>query len=279
MGCRWQRASRLLWASAVSLVALAGCGTGAKAPVVDRDPRAVGAGARRPASNRLRPSHHRVVRGDTLWAIAWRYGLDYRGLARANSIKPPYTIYPDQSLRLAGIAAPEAESERTRNAPVVARPVPRRPGSAAPAQVPSAPLNRRAGRPAAVTASSIGSIRWQWPASGPSSRAAAGSGREGIEIRGLAGQPVRAAAAGKVVYTGDGLVGYGRLIIIQHDEVYLSAYAHNRRLLVREGTEVRGGQPIAEMGNTGTREVKLYFEIRRDGKPVPPLEYLPRTRI
>ena len=128
-------------------------------------------------------------------------------------------------------------------------------------------------------AASSDPIRWQWPAQGRLQAIGIGSGKQGVEIVGEIGQAIRAAAAGQVVYSGDGLVGYGRLIIIKHDDTYFSAYAHNRRLLVREGIRVSGGQPIAEMGSTGTNQVKLYFEIRRNGKAVPPRDYLPERQI
>jgi lipoprotein NlpD len=103
-----------------------------------------------------------------------------------------------------------------------------------------------------------------------------GNGKKGIDIAGQLGQPIQAASSGKVVYTGDGLVGYGRLIIIKHGHNFLSAYAHNRRLLVREGEQVHTGQMIAELGSTGTTRPMLHFEIRQDGQPVNPLQYLPR---
>jgi lipoprotein NlpD len=121
-------------------------------------------------------------------------------------------------------------------------------------------------------------ITWQWPASGPILRRFDGevSGKKGISIGGTHGNQVRAAAAGKVVYTGSGLVGYGRLIILKHNNTYLSAYGHNRDLFVQEGAEVRAGQVIADMGSSGTNRIQLHFEIRRNGKPVDPLRYLPR---
>jgi lipoprotein NlpD len=109
-------------------------------------------------------------------------------------------------------------------------------------------------------------------------RAFAQSGNKGVDIAGDLGSPVLAAAAGRVVYSGSGLVGYGKLIILKHNNSYLSAYAHNDRLLVEEGASVAGGQRIAQMGRTGTQEVKLHFEIRRDGKPVDPSKYLPLAR-
>lgn len=189
---------------------------------------------------RVNPGYYRVRRGDTLYYIAWRYDLDYRVLADWNRIPPPYTIFPGQILRL---RAPEGRP----------RPVPR------------PPLRR----PAPV---------WRWPTAGPVARAftAHGPGRGGIEIRGRLGQPVYAAAAGRVVYSGSGLPGYGQLIIIKHNDNYLSAYGYNRRLLVGEGQRVRAGQAIAEMGAVGRQGPMLYFEIRRDGRPIDPLRLLPR---
>jgi lipoprotein NlpD len=119
---------------------------------------------------------------------------------------------------------------------------------------------------------------WNWPVQGPliSRFQSNGSLNKGIDIAGQQGQPVKAAAEGAVVYAGRGLLGYGEMIIIKHDETYLSAYAHNSRLLVKEGERVKLGQNIAEMGSTGTDRVKLHFEIRRKGQPVDPLTYLPK---
>jgi lipoprotein NlpD len=121
-------------------------------------------------------------------------------------------------------------------------------------------------------------LGWAWPAAGPLLRAYDGSseGRKGISIGGSSGQPVLAAASGKVVYSGSGLGGYGRLIIIKHNKEFLSAYAHNRKLIANEGQWVEKGQEIALMGNSGTDRVQLHFEIRKLGKPVDPLQYLPK---
>jgi lipoprotein NlpD len=123
-----------------------------------------------------------------------------------------------------------------------------------------------------------GPVPWAWPARGPLIQGfdAAGSGKKGISISGRSGEPVRAAAAGKVVYSGSGLAGYGRLIIVKHNKDFLSAYAHNRTLDATDGQWVEQGQVIAEMGNSGTDRVQLYFEIRKQGRPVDPLQYLPR---
>jgi lipoprotein NlpD len=120
---------------------------------------------------------------------------------------------------------------------------------------------------------------WVWPTRGRLLRSfqSSGRGKKGIDIGGHDGQPVKAAANGKVVYAGSGLVGYGRLIIIKHNENLLSAYGHNSKLLVSEGEQVRAGQQIAEMGSSGTNRTELYFEVRKDGKPVDPLRYLPKS--
>ena len=213
--------------------------------------------------------YHTVVRGDTLYGIAFRYGQDYRVLARRNGIRAPYRIYPGRRLVLGAVARPRAATGPSRKWPAVR--AHREPRKQAMATAPRPATGR--------VAASSDPIRWQWPAQGRLQAIGIGSGKQGVEIVGEIGQAIRAAAAGQVVYSGDGLVGYGRLIIIKHDDTYFSAYAHNRRLLVREGIRVSGGQPIAEMGSTGTNQVKLYFEIRRNGKAVPPRDYLPERQI
>ena len=199
-----------------------------------------------------RPAAHVVRRKETLSAIAWRYGLDYRSIARWNRIAPPYVIYPGQRLAL---RAPSKSSTGT--APSKARAVPKKP-----AKPDSAPLAAAGG--------------WTWPARGRLIGGFAGGDRTGIDIAGTRGQAVMAARAGRVVYTGTGLVGYGRLVIVKHSGSLLTAYAHNDRVLVKEGQAVRAGQKIAEMGSTGADRVKLHFEVRRDGQPLNPLKFLPR---
>ena len=198
---------------------------------------------------------HVVRRGENLSSIAWRYGLDYRSIARWNRIRPPYVIHPGQRLALRGGAAS---------------------GSAGRAHGKKAGAGAGAGakRPAGPAAVPAGG--WTWPARGQLIRGFGKGARGGIDIGGRRGQPVVAARDGRVVYTGSGLVGYGRLVIVKHGERLLTAYAHNDRVLVKEGQTVRAGQKIAEMGSTGSERVKLHFEVRRDGKPLNPLKYLPR---
>ena len=215
---------------------------------------------------------HTVQRGDTLYSIAFRYGWDWRQLAANNDIAAPYTIFPGQRLSLQpGRASPRPATASTRrqNTRPAARPAPAVP-AARPAPTP---------RPAPGTSSPAGGAvtHWLWPSDGPliSRFQANGSLNKGIDIAGTQGQPVKAAAAGTVVYAGQGLIGYGEMLIIKHNDAYLSAYAHNSRLLVAEGDAVRAGQTIAEMGSSGTDRVKLHFEIRQRGQPVDPLRYLP----
>jgi lipoprotein NlpD len=204
---------------------------------------------------------HTVRRGETLYAIAWRYGTDFRSLARVNGIASPYTIYPGQRLRLRASRKPATEtSARTSR----------------PAKKPSKPSNAAPGkRRGSAPAPSPSVARWSWPAKGAVIGRFGGSGGKGIDIGGRAGAPVKASAAGRVVYSGSGLRGYGKLIIIKHNERYLSAYAHNKKLHAKEGDKVQSGQRIAEMGQSDTDRIKLHFEIRRDGKPVDPLKHLP----
>ena len=208
-----------------------------------------------------------VRRGDTLYGIAFRNGLDYRDVAAWNGIGPPYTIYPGQRLRLSGPASAGRRVVQTRPP---GEPVHRPPTTSTPPRPAPTPAS-----PPAAPASKLG---WAWPADGQLINTFAGGDptRQGIDIAGKRGDPVRAAADGVVVYSGAGLVGYGELVIVKHDESWLSAYGHNRARLVAEGARVRAGQQIAEMGRTGADRDMLHFEIRYDGKPVDPLRYLPR---
>jgi lipoprotein NlpD len=223
---------------------------------------------------------HIVAPGETLYSIAWRYSLNYKKLAKANNIGTSYRIYPGQVITL------------RESSPVPLRPSPTRPSSRDPARSPvkthtEVAENQSTGRSKNRTfkvenrsrgASGPARIRWQWPASGKITRTYAPkpSTHKGIDIAGNLGEPVYAAAAGTVVYSGDGLRGFGNLIIIKHSEQYLSAYAHNHRVLVEEGQRVQLNDKIAEMGATGTDSVKLHFEIRLNGDPVNPLRYLPK---
>ena len=228
------------------------------APVTDRSERSA-----------WTPQTHRVRPGETLYSIAFQYNLRFGQIAQWNGIRPPYTIHVGQTLRLqpatgAAQAPPPARTSTSASADTVKQP-------------PAMPAPRPAPRPAPVPAPAAVTLAWKWPAQGPILRTFQPNshGKKGIEIGGTRGQPVRAAAAGRVVYAGSGLVGYGGLIIVKHDERFLSAYGYNDKLFVQEGSQVHSGQVIAEMGSSGTNRVQLHFEIRRDGKPVDPLQYLP----
>lgn len=209
----------------------------------------------------------RVQRGDTLYGIAFRNGVDVNDLARWNGLAAPYTIYPGQSLKL----FPGSGSSRPSG--TTGAPAPTRPATGTATRPPPAPVTR----PAATPAPAASGFTWRWPADGHLiGRFVAGDAtKQGVDIAGSSGQAVRAAADGVVVYSGAGLVGYGELIIIKHSEAWLSAYGHNRKRLVNEGQSIKAGQQIAEMGRSGASRDMLHFEIRHNGKPVDPLQYLP----
>jgi lipoprotein NlpD len=201
---------------------------------------ACGGNPRRPV-----PASYVVQPGDTLYAISWRHGLDYHDVARWNGIGPDYRIAVGQRLVLVPGSSPVPAA-----APKAA--------AAAAAPLPETPAPR-----------------FDWPADGRiTGSVTMPSGGVGVQIEGALGSPVRAAAAGRVVYTGAGLRPYGQLVIIKHDEAWLTAYGYNRELAVREGDSVRAGQPIAAMGEGPGGRPMLYFEIRLNGRPVDP-----RTRL
>lgn len=201
------------------------------------------------------PSVYKVKRGDTLYSISWRYGFDYKTLAKINNIKPPYTIYLGQKLKFKSTWKPNSSKKTTKK-----------------------PATKKETTSTKTTATATRSVTWRWPTSGKviSTFSPKATGRKGINIAGKSGQNVIAAASGKVVYSGNGLPRYGNLVIIKHNDTYLSAYAHNTKLYVNEGQWVKGGQKIAALGRTGTQRDQLHFEIRRNGKPVDPLRFLPK---
>ena len=342
------RLHRTRWFGLLALVVLLGaCG---QAHVVRREPEPSHVSRAVPATRHPGANEVEVARGDTLYGIAFRNGMDFRELASINGIDPPYTIYVGQVLRLHGdharansasppVAqvprpvrnppAPRPSHSPTPSSPAVRPPVasstnaPSVPGSfetvpapadatqadaspppdashapatAAVAPVSAHPIVATPGDAATVVASAshpvprtpsapilpsvvapAGGVGWHWPARGALlERFAAGDAtRQGIDIAGTAGEPVLGTADGVVVYSGSGLVGYGELVIVKHSDEWLSAYGHNRKRLVTEGQRVRAGQPIAEMGSTGAPRDELHFEIRRNGRPVDPLQFLP----
>ncbi len=221
------------------------------------------------------PQYHTIARGETLFSIAWRYGIDYRQIAALNGLYEPYTIYAGRRLLMRQLQRSDvtaADGRRRARGSERERP-PRADDDGDTADSAGATGNRTT-VPAGSRRVASG-VDWHWPVRGQVSSPAPDSDKVGLEIRGPEGTIVRAAAPGEVVYSGDRLIGYGKLIIIRHNDAFLSAYGHNRRLMVTEGLKVAAGQEIAEMGSSGTDQSKLYFEIRRHGKPVPPLDYLP----
>jgi lipoprotein NlpD len=244
---------------ALLAVALAGCGS-------SRVVREGGSSRTPPRVSTPKPGQSVTVRrGDNLYRLAINNGISPLDLAMWNGIQPPYTIYPGQRLQLypSGTGRGTTASRPSRPPASGGKPPVR------PTQTPPQP----SGPPPAAS-----SVAWKWPADGQIvGRFVNGEPtKQGIDIAGSAGQPVHAAGPGVVVYSGAGLIGYGELIIVKHDEQWLSAYGHNRTRLVNEGERVTGGQKIAEMGRTGAARDMLHFEIRYNGKPVDPLRYLPR---
>lgn len=315
----------------VAALMLAACASTGPAPVEDRSldvPRTPP-----PARAEVKPASqsaggtYKVQRGDTLYSIAFRHGVDYRDLAGWNGIGAPYTIFVGQDLRLA------AKSQSVAGRPVAASPPASRPAASAPAVVAAPPAAAKpvgstpppfedvkegaavASAPAVVSAAApasaappiapaptpkpldanpappptvaplppqsanvSGDVAWRWPADGQviGSFVSGDQTKQGIDIAGKAGDPVRAAADGTVVYSGNGLIGYGELIIVKHSPGFLSAYGHNRKRLVKEGDHVKSAQVIAEMGSSSASRDSLHFEIRKNGKPANPVDYLPR---
>jgi len=245
-----------------------------------------------------RPEFHTARKGDTLYSIALDHGLDYRELAQWNGVTETSVIGIGQQLRLSPPAAAPSAAVPLKSAPVVqARPLDGTPVIAGDGVVKTEPRAVRApysdqtyaqmasvkpellskSDPAATPgAADDERVAWGWPASGNVIRAFSESpNRRGISIAGKLGQPVHASASGRVIFSGTGIRGFGKLIVIKHNNTFLSVYAHNNELLVTEGQNVAKGQKIAEMGSTDTEQVRLHFEIRRLGKPVDPIKLLP----
>ena len=328
-----ESSSRFLVSMSLSVL-LGACASTGPAPVEDLNGGSSRVVAREtPTRGTTSARSYQVQRGDTLYSIAFRHGLDFREIAAWNRIGAPYTIYVGQTLRLESPSAapasrttaaattrpsttakPGASTAAPSNAPREPAPAPFEPlentpppapatngapvaGSATtaapkpPANVATAtppstpvPANPAPPVPAAPTTppadavATVGEVGWRWPADGTLVGAfvSGDQTKQGIDISGKSGDPVRAAADGTVVYSGNGLVGYGELVIIKHNASYLSAYGHNRKRMVKEGDRVKAGQVIAEMGSSSASRDSLHFEIRKNGKPANPLDYLPR---
>jgi lipoprotein NlpD len=281
-----------MWAAVLAAGVLAGCASSSRkpAPVEDRSPAlhtqapsAVPSDAARPLPSpeiAAKPGYYTVRPGDTLIRIALDSGQNWRDIARWNNVENPNIIEVGQVLRVIppGAAATDVAVARPVAPSVVV------PGPVSPAAAASAPHSAPAPSVASVppvssTPAPAGEdeLPWGWPTAGGGTIVAGFDEQrnKGLDIAGKAGDPVLASADGRVVYAGAGLRGYGNLIILKHNNTFLSAYAHNQTLLVKEDQTVRKGQKIAEMGSSDADRVKLHFEIRRQGKPVDPARYLP----
>ena len=232
------------------------------------------------AENAGKPGYYTIKPGDTLIRIALENGQNWRDLVKWNALDKPNVIEVGQVLR---VVAPGADVGAVNARPVVSAKAETRPLDAKSAAAASAPLAAATASAAASTASTaVSPMResddepnWGWPAAGAVSAGFDEQRNKGLAFSGRAGDPVVAAADGRVVYAGSGLRGYGNLVIIKHNATYLTAYAHNQTLLVKEDQAVRKGQKIAEMGSTDADQVKLHFEVRKQGKPIDPAKLLP----
>ena len=231
------------------------------------------------AENAGKPGYYTVKPGDTLIRIGLDNGQNWRDVVRWNGIENANLIEVGQVLRVVppGTDAGAVAVRGVAAAKVEVRPLDAKPaaGPAAPAAAASAPAVPPAAPPLATAREADDDLGWAWPASGPVVAGFEEGRQKGLAIAGKAGDPVLAAADGRVVYAGSGLRGYGNLVIVKHNNTFLTAYAHNQALLVKEDQAVRRGQKIAEMGSSDAERVQLHFEIRRQGKPIDPARLLP----
>ena len=304
---RMIKKSNILLCSIPLAALLSGCGTtGVQAPVVERHPSSSSAAASDPRDRD--PAYYTVKRGDTLLRIALEHGQNYRDLVAWNDLSNPNDIKVDQVLR---VLPPNGDTGGAQTSAIVMPPVTeikpaapvvpkktgprgekraysdatlaelRADGGSADVKPAPAPAAVVAAAPAAAAAAPAAAapgdekISWMWPSEGKVIGTFDEGKNKGVDIAGKAGQQVVAAGAGKVMYAGSGIRGYGNLVIVKHSNSLLSAYAHNRSILVKEGQNVNKGQSIAEMGDSDADRVKLHFEIRQQGKPVDPSKFLP----
>ncbi len=284
------------------IVGLWGCASPVKSPVRDAQPLAKGAPAASAAPTPAVPEFHTVASGETLAVIARRYGVSAEELARLNHLSDPNRIFVGQQLRLrpsvgataSGVQVmpvPESGAAPAKEAPRGGRTVPVAPAAGsegAPASTPSSAAGPATASPTPPTAgtqpnvatdstSTAAAGAWAWPAEGTVLARFDGNQRKGIDIGGKLGDPVRAAADGRVSYVGEGIEGFGLIVIVQHPNDFVSVYAHNQAVRVKEGDAVKRGQVIATLGQSGnTDRPKLHFQVRKAGKAIDPETVLPR---
>lgn len=283
-------------------VLLSACASQRPAPVVDRS------GATKPATSTEAPVPMReakdgiytVQRGDTLYSIALAFGVDHRDLARWNGIADPATLKVGQALRVTAPAEPMVATvtpvtpggatevrplppaDAAPAAPIPPAVPPATPPTTAPTTAPTPPPAATPAPPPVAAAAPTKpesrpetGLNWQWPAPGKVIESFDDTRNKGIDIAGSEGAPVHAAADGEVVYVGSAVRGYGNLVIVRHSDEFITAYAHNSKVVVQEKQQVKRGQKIAEIGRSDADRPKLHFEVRHQGKPVDPLKYLP----
>ena len=290
------RLATAAWALLALLVT--GCASTNRAPVEDRGAGAAASPAVSAAvpavteavkplpgiENLGKPGYYAVKPGDTLIRIGLENGQNWKDLVRWNNLENPNIIEVGQVLRvvppgvdpsLAGTRPIAATKVETRPLDAAKPPVSPATGAAPAASAPAAPTPLPMASPSAPSREGDDDVNWAWPATGTVVTGFDEGRNKGLAIAGRAGDPVLASADGRVVYAGSGLRGYGNLVILKHNGTYLTAYAHNQTLLVKEDQAVRRGQKIAEMGSTDAERVQLHFEIRRQGKPIDPAKLLP----
>lgn len=274
------------WMALVSVLALAACVSQRPAPVVDRSGRSAASAPplEAPVAREAKDGIYAAQRGDTLANVAAAFGVDQRDLARWNNIPEGGVLRAGQTLRVTPPSDVATTSPITRSGEAEVRPLPS-PGAlppAAPTPLPPAAIPPSSAPPAPPPAPPpdaprppSSSLPWLWPTAGKVIETFDDPRNKGIDIAGTEGALVQAAADGEVVYVGSAVRGYGNLVIVRHSDEFITAYAHNRKVLVAEKQTVKRGQPIAELGRSDADRPKLHFEIRHQGKPVDPLKYLP----
>ena len=269
-------------------LAVTACASQRPAPVVDRSGRSAAATATLPAAPAVvrtaKDGIYVAQRGDTVANVALAFGVTPKDLARWNGLVESEGLIPGQTVQVTPPPDVATVSPITRGGQVEVRPLP--PGGPAPEAPASLPPGVAPGSPPAVAPPaspapseparpSSASLPWLWPTAGKVIENFDDPRNKGIDIAGNEGAPVQAAADGEVVYVGSAVRGYGNLVIVRHSDDYITAYAHNRKVLVAEKQSVKRGQAIAELGRSDADRPKLHFEIRHQGKPVDPLKYLP----